>query len=311
MKAMDLTNVFMDSEAKERINAYASRQTPPVQVTSVQAHPQLDEVIRTLATLKPTWRFCGGAATIARNEPLEYSLCSFAVLEDGEELGTVTRQYVGRSYHDYKIVVSNSRIMSGRRRGEGYTTDDPKKAITKIKRTFGRKSAKERLDEADTKARSYLGNAVSNHAHQHADAYRTVISTARDWVMGAGFEQFMAYVHESMPEQKRAELIASKVKGDHLKAEMSILNDIRNRLGSQKSALIVRDMDQYIVRVGDNVQLHDDNTLPVQLRGKLGMLKLVDKEHFVEGAGSRVTDEVFVVLVDEDIPNTVSEGENE
>lgn len=311
MKAMDLANVSMDNETKERINAYASRQTPPVQVSSVQAHQMLDEVIRTMATLKPSWRFIGSESIVMRSEPLEYALCSFTVTEDGEELGTVMREYVGRGHHGYKLVVSNSRIMTGRQRGRGYTTDDPKKAITKIKRTFGRKSAKERLDDADTKARNYLHSAVIDHNHKHTDANRIVVSTARDWVMGAGFEKFMAYVHESMPEQKRAELIASKVKAEHFKAEMSILEDIRNRLGTQKSALIVRDMDQYIVRVGDNVQLHDDNTLPVQLRGKLGMLKLVDKEHFVEGAGSRVTDEVFVVLVDEDIPNNVSEGETE
>lgn len=310
MRAMDLANVSMDNKTKEHINACASRQTPPVQVASVQAHRMLDEVICTMATLKPTWRFIGSSSIVVRTEPLEYALCSFTVTEDGEELGTVMREYFGRS-NEYKLVVSNSRIMTGRQRGRGYTTDDPKKAITKIKRTFGRKSVKERLAEASDKAGNYLSTAVSDHNYKYSDAQRLVINAARNWVMGDGFEKFMAYVHESMPEQKKAELLASNQKAEHLKAEMSILEDIRNRLGTQKSALIVRDMDQYIVRVGDNVQLHDDNTLPVQLRGKLGMLKLVDKEHFVEGAGSRVTDEVFVVLVDEDIPNNVSEGETE
>jgi hypothetical protein len=52
--------------------------------------------------------------------------------------------------------------------------------------------------------------------------------------------------------------------------------------------------------VGDDVQLYDDNSLPETMRGKLGMLKLVDAEYFIENVGCRVNDEVFVVLMDEE-----------
>jgi hypothetical protein len=69
-------------------------------------------------------------------------------------------------------------------------------------------------------------------------------------------------------------------------------------------------MGQYIVRVGDNVQLYDDNTLPVEMRGKLGLLKLVEKEHFIDSAGCRVSEDVFVVVLDEEAsPNNVNQGE--
>jgi hypothetical protein len=41
-------------------------------------------------------------------------------------------------------------------------------------------------------------------------------------------------------------------------------------------------------------------TLPVELRGKLGMLKLVDNEAMVTGIGCRVSNEIFVLLMEEE-----------
>jgi hypothetical protein len=47
------------------------------------------------------------------------------------------------------------------------------------------------------------------------------------------------------------------------------------------------------------VDLFDDNTLPDWMRGKLGMLKLVQPEQFISNAGCRVNDETFVLMVEE------------
>jgi hypothetical protein len=63
---------------------------------------------------------------------------------------------------------------------------------------------------------------------------------------------------------------------------------------------VVKDGGKYLVKVGDDVQLYDDNSLPEIMRGRLGMLKLVEAEYFIEGVGCRVNDEVFVVLMDEE-----------
>jgi len=40
--------------------------------------------------------------------------------------------------------------------------------------------------------------------------------------------------------------------------------------------------------------------LPESMRGKLGMLKLVDSGFFLSDVGCRVNDEVYVVKVDEE-----------
>ena len=60
------------------------------------------------------------------------------------------------------------------------------------------------------------------------------------------------------------------------------------------------------MRIGDNVELYDDNSLPLDVRMKMGMLKLVQDEEYLTDVGCRVTSEIFVLLVD-DLTN-VSEG---
>jgi hypothetical protein len=73
-----------------------------------------------------------------------------------------------------------------------------------------------------------------------------------------------------------------------------------------KTALVVKDTGKYLVKIGDNVELYDDNTLPVDMRMKLGMLKLVNDEQYITDIGCKVTSEIFVLLVD-NLTN-VSEG---
>jgi hypothetical protein len=68
--------------------------------------------------------------------------------------------------------------------------------------------------------------------------------------------------------------------------------------GNNQTALVVRDMGKYLVKVGDKVDLYDDNTLPQDIRMKVGMLKLVGDEQYLTDIGCKVTSEIFVLLVD-------------
>jgi hypothetical protein len=85
---------------------------------------------------------------------------------------------------------------------------------------------------------------------------------------------------------------------DDVRADMVTIEETTKAFQSKKTALIVLADGKYIVKIRDNVQLYDDVTLPHELRGKLGMLKLVEKGAMVTGIGCRVSDEIFVVLTD-------------
>jgi hypothetical protein len=79
--------------------------------------------------------------------------------------------------------------------------------------------------------------------------------------------------------------------------EMLTVEDIETKFKSGKdTSLVLLSNGKYVVKTGDEVQLYDDNTLPVDMRGKLGMLKLVEPEQMIEGVGCRATAEVFVLL---------------
>jgi hypothetical protein len=302
-KSLASPNVILGSDANDNIK----RRTSPGHTAKTYLHPKLDAVISELATLKPTWTFVG-VSSIRESEAdnvTTFSIPQFTVRVGDEILGSICRER-GAGYNEYKIMVNCPRIEEGRRRrGHGYTTDDPKKAIAKAKKMFGPMTTLERLRKAETHAQDYIDNAVYRHKSEIGKVRRLVQEAAQRYIQqGPGFEQFMLYVSTKMEEGERAKVLWAKETDDTLTTEMSVLQDIRDKLGSGvSSALIIRDAEKYIVRVGDKVDLHDDNTLPVELRTGLGLLKLVDKEHFVPGSGCRVSDDVFVVVLD-------SEGDN-
>jgi hypothetical protein len=90
-----------------------------------------------------------------------------------------------------------------------------------------------------------------------------------------------------------------------LDTEMKTIERVQADFSKNKTALVVKDTGKYLVKVGDNVELYDDNTLPLDIRMKMGMLKLVNDEQYITDVGCKVTSEIFVLLVD---LTNVSEG---
>lgn len=299
MKAIELRNVVTSDEVSANIKA----RTPAGHTATFQVHRVLEKVVLTLATLKPTWRFEARNANREHvhdsigndTKEVRFHFTEFAVYEDGEMLGHFRKDY-GRSGE--KILVHNERIMKGRERGNGYTTEKADKAIAKIKREFVRLSYKERVDKAEKEAGEYISNALYQHRGKAKDYLRRVEGLAYAWVLDKGFELFVAHMKNELPAHEYDAVLDAKRNADNFNMEVGVLENIRKRFGSKESALVIRDAGKYIVRIGDKVELHDDVTLPEALRGRLGMLKLVEKENFIENTGCRVSDEVFLVVLD-------------
>ena len=81
---------------------------------------------------------------------------------------------------------------------------------------------------------------------------------------------------------------------------MKTIERVQEDFSKNKTALVVKDTGKYLVKIGDKVDLYDDNTLPVDMRMKMGMLKLVEDEQYITDVGCKVTSEVFVLLVDKE-----------
>lgn len=229
------------------------------------------------ATKYPLWRFT-----------VNGSGSEVTVKADGEVLGFITHEYQG----EYKIGVKNHRVEAARQRGDTYKTTDPKKAFDKVRKTFGRLTSGELLVRALDKAKGKLNECVHSadyHLRQanskHNEALLQFAKTP---------EIYELFVARRAHDESVDNLLAMV---EDTRTTHRTLSDIREEFGTDRSALVIKDDTDYIVRIRDDVKIYSDGTLPAEIRAKLGMLKLVDNAKAIEGFGFRVQDDVYVVTL--------------
>ena len=230
---------------------------------------------------RPGWKFIG-----MKNEYMhrgnEFVCLGFVVYDGDEALGTVKVDYKARSY---AITVTNERITAKRERGSGYSTGETDKAILAIRKHFYRRERTERLDKARTAASQLLHIEASDKSGRRRQAWDQVHVHAKEFI-AMNMELYLRDFPAIAPRLEQAEITD---------AEMKTVEDIKTAFDKGLSLLVVRDGTEYIVRRGAEVKVYDDDSLPFEIRSKLGMLKLVDKGQMVSDVGCKVDAEVFVI----------------
>lgn len=285
MNAMEFTNVVLSEKLQQE------RGIPK---TNFKMFSTMRFVVEKLAPLHPMWRFeVVEAQNFAGQGP---DVLKVQISEYGETLGIIERKWHGSEYH---LFITNDRISDNMLRGSAYKTTNPEKAIAKIKKTFSRPSIKERVAKAEKLSEYILDRQVSNMQRGVRDAKYAINQAANKYILGDGWPMFLAHI-ETLPASERDSMLKHIEAQDTYKQEMLTIKAVQTKFKQQKTALVVRDAGKYVVKIGDSVQIYDDNSLPANLRGGIGLLKLVDAEHFLSDIGCRVSDEVFVVLVKEE-----------
>jgi len=244
----------------------------------------LREVVAKLAVDKPLWRF------VAHDKNYTGAVDHFVIMQDGEELGQIEHTFFRGNNC---ISVSNKRIRQARERSNSYRTKDASKAIATIKKMFNARSVTERLADASEIAGLVMQQLTSNKHREYAYADRDVASEAVKFARGAGYELFMRHL-----EANEKQYVVSKF--ELIKQERQALDEAKELYVNDKTATVLLGNGMYVVKRRAGTEIFDDNTLPEKLRGKIGMLKLVEDEHFVTGIGCRATSDVFVLLLDEE-----------
>ena len=269
--AMDLPNVHAP-EAEGAVGEY--------KIVS-----PLAEVIWELALKNPMWTFKG-------TKTGSFALSKFTISQSWETLGSIERSYNRRDGAN-GVEVNNHRLQT---RDNSYKTTDAARAIAKVKKTFKPRSvleiAAKSEEEADTVVRqeSYGKDRVVN---KHKEEIK---QKAIDYVTkGPGYALFLEHAKQTGDASVANSLEMLAIATN----ELSTIEGIKDAMGAKKSALIVVDEGKYLVKINDNVQLYDDTTLPVEFRGKLGLLKLVNEKQFVTDVGCRVSKEIYVLKLDE------------
>jgi len=279
MNLFSLSNIEVHPDVSKKLG----------QETIGQPPTDMCRLVMNLAMANPLWRFIV-TDTIGEHRPV-----GFTVIDSGEEIGKIGRQYYRG---DYKLSIRNDRIASKRERTESYRTSDVDKAILMAKKMFFRLKPNERIDKAYDKAKQVMNNQAHEKSREHRYSERDTQNSAQEFIMGTGFHFFLAHVN-GLPESEKKPMLKKMEQTKKFKDDMLTIESIRERFGDNKAALVIKDEGKYLVKIGQDVQLYDDNTLPVEMRGKLGMLKLVEAEHFVSDVGCRINDEIFVVLTEE------------
>jgi hypothetical protein len=288
MNTLELNNVEISD--KLRTNSAASGR----EVTIVDK--LIDPVIQRLATLNPLWRFVATESVYYGDN--QSRATAFSVVEHGEELGVIERYYHGR---EYVIHVCNERIGKERVRRGGYKTSDADKAILKAKKMFYKRKPSESLENAVKLAHDVIHTQERRKKNEKYNHEVVVRDAAVKFILGTGFNLFLNHI-ETWAEIDRNRITKASTEMERISTEMLTIEKVRHHFEHRTAAVVVKDGGKYLVKVGDDVQLYDDNSLPETMRGRLGMLKLVEAEYFIENVGCRVNDEVFVVLMDEETP---------
>jgi hypothetical protein len=289
MNTLELSNVELSANLQTELVERKNRgDTHEVFVNST-----IDPVIQRLATLNPLWRFVatdwgyGGGNRLA--------LVRFSVLEHGEELGKISRE---RKSNNEVIYISNPRIAKTKERSDGYSTVDADKAVLKAKKMFFKLKPNERIEKAMNEAGRVINTQKRLKDREKYGVDSAVKGFALEYIMGTGFPLFLEYV-KTCTESERNRLEKAMSENERLTDEMMTIETAKSAFEADKTALVIKDGGKYLVKIGDKIDLFDDNTLPDWMRGKLGMLKLVQAEQFVSGTGCRVNDETFVLMVEE------------
>lgn len=248
----------------------------------------LAETVWLCATKYPLWKF---QATYVST--VGY-VSMFRVYNNGELLGSIEAVQVPTS-GAWAVAVENHRISNARARGKAFRTTTPKNAFDKVRKTFGRKNATERLADAEAKTKTVLRDVSYETQNRFGQAdekhVRALIAFAK---LPNIYEQFLSYAeHNEAAAKVVAELEDTKV-------AMQTMNDVRAKYGKPDSVLVIVDDGEYIVRYTDHVKIFDDGTMPYNVRAKLGMLKLVEPGKAIDQFGFRVSEDVYVVLMGND-----------
>jgi hypothetical protein len=246
---------------------------------------QIYDTLDMLVSSKPNWRFVG--TDFVRPDSITRVYTDFNIYEDDEFLGKVTITHKGRSY---KIKVSNDRINAARERGTGYYTEDPVKAQLRIRKTFFKANQDERVEKAAEIAESLLKKENQSKAWEYRHAKDALLDKAGDFAA----KNMEAYL------QAYPNLLPKKSRYDDARANYGVVKKIKEAFDNGKSVVVAFDGTHYIVKSEEGVKTLSDETLPYEMRRKVGLLKLVQDGQMISDVGCRVDGATFVLLPEDE-----------
>lgn len=277
MNMLDLPCVNVSAAMAKRHNITDKKQLPA-------PNNLMNELVVALSIAKPLWTFSLTSGPF--NSVKDYVV---DVYQGGEKLGSVSWTWFR---NNYAFSIDNHRIAKDKVRTTVYRTTDTKKALAAIKKSFFRQNHNEKLAEA----KAAIDKLVHNEGYE-----KLVRANKSKKDLDAQALAFAYVSHDTFKEYLKTNH-KYHIWGLHETAnlEMVTIDEAKKAHHNGRSVTVIRDGGHYIVKLRDKVEIMDDTTLPSWLKAKLGMLKLVEDDHFVSDVGCRVNAECFMVLAVKD-----------
>jgi hypothetical protein len=255
---------------------------PPGILEGIKLKAPLTDVILPLARRHPDWRF------VAHYTDARY----FTVSKGSEVLGEI-----GTGYRDYGTVakIKNARISAKIARGDGMMSSKPDKVRKLVEQYFVPKTADERINSKRIELASQFDVLVYT-ADQKARMRERQVVPALLYALLKEHRDTVLSVATSLSITSIEELEAAYDKA----ALMNKLN--RARTSTKGVVGVVRDGDAYWVSrdgMDKPAVSYTDDTLPLQLRTNIGLLKLAEQGEPHEGIGVRVGPDLFLTVYNE------------
>lgn len=250
-----------------------------------------EPVILWLADKFPTWKFQGinirSAGTTADET---YMPWTWKVFCDGEELGTIHRDYYGCNAC---YAISNERISHQRERGNAHKTVKEEQAKKLVMRHFKPKTLHELLHEVDRQISGDLHTAAHN--------------TWYEW--RKGYEAMMMFMAEHCMEDFDAltkKAVDLGFTGDTTKThdawESACIKKGIEKCREQKNGAVVLIHGNTYAVLNDSGQIstYENATLPDSIKRKVGLLKLLEYGDFLIDVGYRKGETQFYISMEDD-----------
>ena len=219
-----------------------------------------------------------------------FRVSEFIAHKEGKRVGTVGTTY-SRAYASAFLLSSND-IAEVRQRGNSLRTTKHNVVLSAVKKKFNPVSATKMIQEAMVKVMSVL-NQEHWAVGRKVDTSKLAMSDSifsRMLTQPQIADAIAPYVEESDMEVYQESQLA-----------MRSIEDLREMVATanKSTALILLDRGGYIVRSEEHVAIYNDDTLPMEMRRSLGLLKLMQEDDsYMPNVGVRVNGHTFLVLVD-------------
>lgn len=194
---------------------------------------------------------------------------------------------VWRTSH-YELALTNERVKYSLDRGTSRRTSKLDVALRLIKKYCGAAPAVELIDRAEIDIYAGLRARVNRFFVDHRDTMRKITLTMEDYII-ANIDLFYEEVPELKAQIDKQTLLDAH---DHLR----ISNSILAAPAPARLTVVLRD-DKYVLqRAGLSVMVKTSDTLPEEVRMKVGMLKLATNGQCIYNVGYRHSDVAMLVV---------------